>query len=85
MEAIAQKYLTRLQRRMQSTGVQLVLPDDLARHLGKQCSAKDGARHMRRWVEQKVEGALSDYLLSCNRKNTKIQGVWVGEELSFRS
>ena len=85
MEAIAQKYLTQLQQRMNTSGVQLLLPKDLARHLSKQCSAKDGARHMRRLVEQKVEGALSDFLINSSRKCTKIQGVLTGEELSFHS
>ena len=85
MEAIAQKYLTQLQQRMQVSGVQLILPKDLAQHLGKRCSAKDGARHMRRIVEQKVEGALSDYLINTSKKYTKIQGVLKGEELSFHS
>jgi ATP-dependent Clp protease ATP-binding subunit ClpC len=85
MEAIAQKYLTQLQQRMRTSGIQLVLPKDLARHLSKQCSAKEGARHMRRLVEQKVEGALSDFLIHTNRKCTKIQGVLKGEELSFHA
>ena len=85
MEAIAQKYLTQLQQRMNASGVQLLLPKDLAQYLSKQCSAKDGARHMRRLVEQKVEGALSDFLINSSRKCTKIQGVLTGEELSFHS
>ena len=83
MTAIAQKYLNQLQQRMQKIGVQLLLPDALAQHLSEQCSAKDGARHMRRLVEQKVEGALSDFLISSNRKCTKIQGELSGGELTF--
>ena len=84
MEAIAQKYLTQLQQRMNASGIQLVLPKELAQHLSKQCSAKDGARHMRRIVEQKVEGALSDFLIQSDKKHAKIQCVLKGEELSFR-
>ncbi len=83
MEAIAQKYLTLLQQRMNKTGVQLILPKELAQHLSKQCSAKDGARHMRRLVEQQVEGVLSDFLIRTGRKCSKIQGDLKGEELSF--
>ena len=85
MEAIAQKYLTQLQERMRTSGVQLVLPKDLAKHLSKGCSAKDGARHMRRTVEQKVEGALSDFLINSSKKCSKIQCVLKGEELSFHA
>ena len=83
MEAIAQKYLTQLQQRMGASGVQLLLPKDLAKRLSKGCSAKEGARHIRHLVEQKVEGALSDFLLGSSKKHTKIQGVWKGEELIF--
>jgi ATP-dependent Clp protease ATP-binding subunit ClpA len=82
MEAIAQKYLTQLQQRMQTSGVQLVLPKELAKHLSSGCSAKDGARQMRRIVEQKVEGALSDFLISTGKKCTKIYGVVLGILLS---
>ncbi len=85
MAAIAQKYLTQLQQRMHASGILLTLPKELAQHLSKQCSPKDGARHMRRLVEQNVEGALSDYLINTNRKCTKIQGVLQGGELRFRS
>jgi len=85
MEAIAQKYLTQLQQRMGATGVQLVLPKELAQHLSKQCNAKDGARHMRRIIEQKVEGALSDFLIQTGKKCTRIQCILKGEDLSFRA
>ena len=85
MEAIAQKYLTQLQQRMQESGIQLVLPKELAKHLSKGCSAKEGARHMRRIVEQKVESALSDFLINGNKKYTRIQGALKGEELSFQA
>ncbi len=85
MEAIARKYLNQLQQRMQTSGIQLTLPKELPEILGRQCNAKDGARHIRRLVEQKVESALSDFLINSNRKCTKIQGVLKGEELSFHS
>ncbi|MBQ2893198.1 MAG: ATP-dependent Clp protease ATP-binding subunit [Oscillospiraceae bacterium] len=85
MEAIAQKYLSQLQQRMRASGIQLMLPKDLAQFLCKGCSAKEGARQMRRTVEQKVEGALSDFLIHNGKKCTKIQGVLKGEELIFHT
>ena len=85
MEAIAQKYLNQLQQRMRASGVQLTLPKDLAKYLSKGCSAKEGARQMRRIVEQRVEGALSDYLINSGKKCNRIQCVLNGEELIFHS
>ena len=84
LEEIAQKYLNQLQKRMADTGIQLLLPPQLPQILRRQCKGKDGARHMRRLVEQQVEGVLSDFLLRNNRKCTKIQGVLEGEQITFR-
>ena len=84
MEAIARKYLNQLQNRMAAVGTQLILPEELAAKLGSQCKAKDGARHLRRLVEQQVEGPLSEFLLRSSRKNSKIRCVLNGGEVTFQ-
>ncbi len=84
MEAIARKYLTQLQQRMAAVGVQLALPDELAASLGSRCKAKDGARHLRRLVQQEVEGPLSEHLLRTSRKAAKINGVLCEGEICFQ-
>ena len=85
MHTIAGKYLEQLKNRMASVGVQLMLPEGLAEHLGRQCKAKDGARHLRRLVQQQVEGPLSEFLLRSSRKCTKVHGTLGEEGVSFQS
>ena len=83
MESIAQKYLHQLQKRMAGMGFQLEFPQQLAETLVKQCRAKDGARHLRRLVQQQVEGPLAECLLRSGRKSGKIQGTIAHEEVAF--
>ena len=83
MQAIAVKYLKQLKDRMAAAGVQLVLPEELAQKLARQCKPKDGARHLRRLVQQQVEGPLSEFLLQSGRKCAKVQGRLEGEQLVF--
>lgn len=85
MTAIAEKYLQQLRNRMAAAGVQLTLPDQLAGQLGKQCKPRDGARHLRRLVQQQVEGPLSEFLLRTTRKCTKVAGVLEDGELRFQN
>ena len=85
METIAQKYLDQLQQRLAIQGAALQLPEDLACRLAKECKAKDGARQLRRMVQEQVEGPLAEYLLKNNRKTAKIRGVLVDGQLCFRS
>ena len=85
MCTIAKKYLEQLKTRMAAVGVQLTLPEELAERLGKQCKVKDGARHLRRLVQQQVEGPLSEFLLRSSRKCTKVIGTLEGEKVSFQS
>ena len=84
MEAIAQKYLYQLQQRMAANGVQLILPDGLAAGIGSRCKAKDGARHLRRLVQQEVEGPLSEHLLRSDKKCTKICGILREGQICFQ-
>ena len=82
---IAQKYLDQLQKRVAVNGIQLVMPEESAVILAGKCKGKDGARQIRRMVEQEVECALSDYLLRNSRKYSKVYGRWNGDTLQFHS
>ena len=73
MEAIAEKYLRQLQERTAACGIQLVIPEELAGLLCGRCRGKDGARQLRRLVQNEVEGPLASYLLRCSRRPAKIQ------------
>ena len=83
MEQIAQKYLDRLHKRATSGGVQLYLPENLAGILSKQAGKKDGARQIRRIVEEQVEGPLSVCLLENNKKTAKIHCYLEGGTVKF--
>ena len=73
MEAIAWKYLRQLQERAASTGTQLLYPQELAAKLCARCKGKDGARQLRRLVQNEVEGPLAAFLLRCSRRPAKVQ------------
>ena len=85
MERIAKKYLQQLQSRMAAVGIQLTLDDSIAPFLGKQCKIKEGARYLRRLVQERVEGPLAEHLLRSSRKCTKIHGTLEGENVTFHS
>ena len=85
IEAIARKYLEQLQQRVEQQGVLLQLPEELATELAAKCKAKDGARQMRRIVQEEVEGPLAECLLKNSRKTPKIKGVWENGKLHFQS
>jgi ATP-dependent Clp protease ATP-binding subunit ClpB len=85
LEKIADKYLTLLQKRTESQGIQLKVPDGLAAHLGKLGKGKGGARNLRRIVQEQVEGPLAAYLLSCSRKPTKVLTQLEGEKVIFQN
>ena len=83
MTEIARKYLTQLQKRTADQGISLLLPEELAAHLGKISTGRGGARQMRRLVQEQVEGPLAAYLLGCNRKPGKVQARVEGDKISF--
>ncbi len=83
LEIIAEKYLDQLRQRLDAMGMQLVLPQELARWLAGQCKAKDGARHLRRLVQDRVEGPLSEFLLRNGKKSAKIRSVLQEDDLCF--
>lgn len=73
MEAIAWKYLSQLQQRLNALGTQLLLPQELAAFLLKKCPGKDGARQLRRLVQTEVEGPLASYLLRTQKKPARVR------------
>ena len=83
MEAIAWKYLRQLQERVAAMGTQLLLPQELAGCLCARCRGKDGARQLRRLVQNEVEGPLAGYLLRCARRPAKVQLKWKDGEACF--
>jgi ATP-dependent Clp protease ATP-binding subunit ClpA len=83
MNAIANKYLQELTRRLQSMGIQLHLPTDLAEKLANQCKNKDGARYLRRLIQDAVEGPLAEYLLMCSKKPGVVETRWEGDGLKI--
>lgn len=85
MEQIAEKCLRQLAARAAENGVQLTLPEELPGLLCRETKNRDGARQMRRLVQEKVEGPLAAYLLRCGKKPAKIWGKWTEGSLSFRS
>lgn len=72
MESIAEKYLTQLTKRMEQQGISLILPPGLAAEMGKKSSGKDGARHLRKQIQNEVEGAIANELLRRPRKPEQI-------------
>ncbi len=83
MEQIAQKYLHLLQQRAEAMGISLCLPDELAGKLASIGKQKGGARHIRRLVQEQVEGPLAVFLLKCEKKPARIKGKLEDENLIF--
>ena len=73
MEHIAEKYLSQLCRRAENTGVTLQLPTGTAGYLQKKCRGKDGARQLRRLVQEELENPLAAALLTAPKKPGKIR------------
>ena len=84
MEGIVNKYLCQLQKRMAANGVQLVLPEGLARELGASAQKQGGARQLRRLVQDQVEGPLASFLLKNGKKMVKIKSCWEAGDLHFQ-
>jgi len=85
MKLIAEKYLRQLGERANAMGIQLQLPGELPELLLEQCRSKDGARQLRRTVQNQVEGPLASFLLRCSRKPTKIQVRVVNSGVTFQT
>lgn len=85
MADIAGKYLGALQQRTAAAGIQLQLPEELAALLGGQCRSKDGARQLRRLVQEQVEGPLALYLLQSGKRHTRIKARIEDGAVRFQS
>ena len=85
LETIASKYLTQLHSRLEVIRVELRLPEQTASWLAKQCRAKDGARHLRRLVQERIEGPLAEFLLRSGKRSQKVEGFFVEDALAFRN
>ncbi len=73
--AIAEKYLSELTERTRKMHIQLELPQGLAAALAQKCHHKQGARQLRRLVQQEVEAPLAALLLQLNKKPQRIRGI----------
>ena len=83
LEKIAGKYLSQLQERAASAGIQLQFPAELATALGAESIRQGGARQLRHLVQERVEAPLSVYLLRASRQPTKVRGVMEAGQLQF--
>ncbi|HIT33823.1 MAG TPA: ATP-dependent Clp protease ATP-binding subunit [Candidatus Faecousia intestinigallinarum] len=84
MEDIAEKYLRQFQARAVSAGIQLSLPEELPGWLAGKCQAKDGARHLRRLVQDQVEGPLALYLLQSGKSHLRLRAKLEDGKLRFQ-
>ncbi len=80
---IAEKYLQELTDRAKQSGITLQLSDRLPGYLTKKLSSKDGARQIRRVVQEQVEGPLSEFLLSCAEAPKSIAVRTAQEKIEF--
>ena len=71
--AIVEKYLQQLKRRTEEQGIHLTWCEELPDFLIKTCKTKDGARQLRRIVQDQVEGPLATYLLETEKTPGKIR------------
>ena len=84
LEVIAEKYLEQLKKRMEAIGIRLQLPSELAKRLASECKPRDGARHLRRLVQEKVESPLAEELLRTAKKPAFIYGSWRNDKIDFQ-
>jgi len=84
MEAIAQKYLDQLTKRIALQEFQLQLPQELAKLLGQRGVSKGGARSLRRIVQEEVEGPLAIFLLESSRRKGCIKAILEEDHLCFQ-
>ena len=83
MKAIAGKYLRELEKRLENMGVQLHFPEELADSLAGKCGRKEGARNLRRLVQDEVESPLATLLLKAGKKPAKIRAAYKEGTLQF--
>ena len=84
LERIADKYLQQLKKRIDAMHMTLQLPQELTTVLAGECKPKDGARHLRTLVQERVEGPLAEYLLRHGKKPRTIHGSLRDGVLEFQ-
>ncbi len=84
LEQVAKKYLEQLRQRLAASGTQIRFPVELPAVLAEKCAPKDGARQLRRLVQQEVEGPLAEFLLRATRKVTKVYCVLDEQGVAFQ-
>jgi ATP-dependent Clp protease ATP-binding subunit ClpA len=83
VHAIAEKYLELLRQRTEAVGVQLRYPGSLAAYLEKRCMGKEGARNLRKMVQEELEGPMASLLLRSAEKPEAIVVKLEEENLLF--
>jgi ATP-dependent Clp protease ATP-binding subunit ClpC len=73
LEQIAAKYLCQLYSRAEGLGVHLEFSEDLPAKLGSRCKQKEGARQLRRMIQEELESPLAALLLRSAKKPGKVQ------------
>ncbi len=84
LESVAKKDLEQLRRRLAVNGMQIQYPEELPSWLIAKCRSKDGARQLRRLVQQEVEGPLAEFLLRATRKVSKVYCVLDEQGVAFQ-
>ncbi len=85
MAGIARKYLCCLLQRAAAGGLKLELPTELPEVLTASMKLTDGARSLRRLVEDRVEAPLARFLLECTRQPEQVQAEIADGSLSFHA
>ena len=83
MAQVARKYLIQLRQRCHAQGVELEIPEAVEGYLLKKCPGKDGARQLRRLVQDHVEGPLAVFLLQHSSPKGKVSIQLENNELIF--
>ena len=80
---IAKQQLQRLTVRAQASGLQLQLPENLPEALADACKQPEGARQIRKLIQDKVESPLAVYLLQGGKKPLRAKGELRGDTVYF--
>jgi ATP-dependent Clp protease ATP-binding subunit ClpA len=83
LAGITRKYLQQLQQRSAESGITLILPEELPELLSSGVSRRDGARQLRRIVQEKVESPLAVHLLQMKEQSAYVRGILRDGELCF--
>ena len=83
MEQIVRKYLLQIMERTARQGIQMQLPEELPAKLCATLKKQDSARQLRRLVREQVEAPLSNYLLTCSKKPTRLRSRLEDGKLQF--